>query len=101
MLIAKKKKALIIKKHSKQLANMFSGILQSVVVYTLNEGIFLLRKYEKFNDEIIYGDVLSTARSKLYYLISGNSKIKITNKNNFVVNDINIKGEDYGIMVFG
>jgi len=91
----------IISRHSKQLANMFSGILQSAVAYTANEGIFLLRKYEKSNDEIIYGDVVSTAKSKLYYLISGNSKIRIVNKNNFFVNDIDIKGEGYGFMVFG
>ena len=80
---------------------MFSGILHSAVIYTMEEGIFLLRKHEKINDEIIYGDVLTTAKSKLYYLLSSNKKIRIVDKNNFVVNGINIKGKDYGIMIFG
>ena len=39
----------IINKYSKQLAAMFSGMLQGVIVYTLEEGVFLLRKYEKIN----------------------------------------------------
>ena len=90
----------IIKKHSQQLAIMFSGILQGVVIYTMEEGIFLLRKYEKINDEIIYGDVLTTAKSKLYFLLSSNKKLQIVDKNNFVVNGINIKGSEYGVMAF-
>ena len=80
---------------------MFSNILKSAVVYTLDEGIFLLRKYEKNNNEIIYSDVLSTAKSKMYFLISSNNKLEIIDKNNFIVNDINIQGNNYGIMVFG
>ena len=90
----------IISKHSKQLAVMFSGVLQGVVVYTMDEGIFLLRKYEKIGNEIIYGDVLTTAKSKLYYLLSSNKKLRIIDKNNFVVSDTNIKGSQYGVIVF-
>ena len=90
----------IINKHSRQLAAMFSGILQGVVVYTMEEGIFLLRKYEKINDKIIYGDVMTTTKNKLYYLLSSNKKLKIINKNNFVVNDANINGDKFGVMVF-
>ncbi len=89
-----------IQKHSKQLAAMFSGILQGVVIYTSSEGIFLLRKYEKIEDDIIYSDVLSTTKNKLYYLLSSNRKLKIIDKNNFIVNDINIHGSNYGIMIF-
>ena len=90
----------IINKNSKQLAVMFSGILQGVVIYTMEEGIFLLRKYEKINNKIIYGDVLTTTKSKLYYLLSSNKGLRIVDKNSFVVSDVNIKGEDYGVMVF-
>lgn len=89
-----------IQKHSKQLAVMFSGILQGVIVYTMSEGIFLLRKYEKIDNEIIYSDVLTTAKSKLYFLLSSNKKLRIVDKNSFIVNDVNVKGEQYGIMVF-
>lgn len=90
----------MIKKHSKQLAAIFSGILQSAIIYTTEEGIFLLRKHEKIEDEIIYGDVLTTAKSKLYYLLSSSRKLRIIDKNSFVVGDVDIKGENYGVMVF-
>jgi len=90
----------IIKEYSEQLAVMFSGILQSVVIYTMEEGIFLLRKHEKIDDEIIYGDVLTTAKSKLYFLLASSRKLRVIDKNNFVVGDVSIKGENYGVMVF-
>ena len=90
----------VIQKYSKEFAVMFSGILHSVVIYTMEEGIFLLRKYEKINNEIIYSDVLTTAKTKLYYLLSSNKKLKIIDKNNFVVSDVNIKGQQYGIIIF-
>lgn len=95
-----KKNLRIIQKHYEQLAALFLGILQGVVIYTNNEGIFLLRKYEKINNQIIYGDVLATAKSKLYYLLSSNKTLKIIDKNCFVVNDEKIEGKNYGIMVF-
>jgi len=91
----------LIRKENGQLADTFSRILSSVVVYSSNEGIFLLRKYEKIGGEIAYGDVLTTTKSKLYYLLSSNKKLKINGKNNFTVSGINIKGMQYGVMVFG
>lgn len=96
-----KNNLMILQKHSKQLAGMFSNILKSAVIYTMEEGIFLLRKYKKENDELIYSDVVSTAKSKLYFLVSSNNKLRIIDKNNFFVNDINLRGDKYGIMIFG
>src|SRR3989338_2615626 len=90
----------IIKKYSEQLAAVFSGILHCVAIYTAEEGIFLLRKYEKLGDMIVYGDVLTTSKSKLYYLIASNRELKSVDKNNFVISDVNIKGKGYGVMVF-
>ena len=55
---------------------------------------------EKIEDNLIYSDVLSTTKNKLYYLLSSNKKLKIIDKNNFIVNDINIHGNNYGIMIF-
>lgn len=91
----------IIQKHSEQLAAVFTGILHSVVIYTMEEGIFILRKYEKINDMIIYGDVLTTSKSKLYYLLSSNKELEILGKNSFLVNGVKIEGNSYGAMVFG
>ena len=90
----------IIEGNSKQLAVMFSGILQGAVVYTLEEGIFILRNYEKIKDGIIYSSILSTAKSKLYFLLNSGNKLKIINKNNFVVNGVNIGGDNFGVMLF-
>ena len=90
----------IVYKYSKELAEMFSGVLKSAVIYTMDEGIFLLRRHERNNNEIIYGDVVSTTKSKLYFLISSNNKLKIIDKNNFFVNDVGISGENFGVMLF-
>ena len=95
-----KKNLRIINRESKQLAALFSGILQGVVIYTANEGIFLLRKHEKIDIQLIYGDILTTAKSKLYYLLSSNKTLKIIDKNCFFVNNDRIEGKDYGIIVF-
>ena len=108
----------IINKTSQPLVEMFSKVLHSVVIYTIEEGIFLLKKYDKIDNKVIYGDVLTTTKSKLYYLLSSNKahenqrfsghrkfkefsrELNITDKNSFVVSDVNIKGEQYGVMVF-
>lgn len=90
----------IIKKFLPQLAEQFIKTLQSAVIYTNEEGIFLLREYEKINNEVIYGDVVSTAKSKLYFLVSSNNKLRIIDRNNFFVNDIGVSGEDFGVILF-
>ena len=90
----------IIQKYSKELALMLSSLMQSTVIYTLNEGIFLLRKCEKVDDYFVYSDVLTTTKNKLYYLISSNKMLQINGKNNFIINDIKISGPQYGVMVF-
>ncbi len=90
----------IISGYSKQLAAMFSGILRRAAVYTDNEGIFLLKKQGGIGDEIIYSDVLTTAKSKLYFLLSSNKKLRIIGKNSFIAGDAAIEGKKYGVMVF-
>jgi hypothetical protein len=95
-----KKNLEILKKYSIQLAEMFCSVLRSAFVYTKHEGIFLLRKYEKSNGGIIYSGVVSTAKSKLYFLIMSSNRLAITSKNCFTVSDIKLSGKDYGIMLF-
>ncbi|MBI3035350.1 hypothetical protein HYY71_03430 [Candidatus Woesearchaeota archaeon] len=90
----------MMQKHAEQVAGMFSGILKSAVIYTMEEGVFLLRKHEKVDNGLMYGDVLTTTKSKLYYLLSSNKKLGILGKNDFVVSDVYIKGHQYGVMVF-
>jgi len=90
----------IIQNHSKPLSAMFSGILPGAVVYTMEEGVFLLRHHEKAGSRIAYGGIMTTAKSKLYYLLSSNKEMNIISRNSFIVNDVKIEGNDYGIMLF-
>ena len=90
----------IIKKYSEEISSLFSSILQSAVIYTMKEGIFILRKYEKIGDRVIYGDILTTTRDKLYYLISSNKELTVMGKNRFLISDVEISGKEYGFMAF-
>ncbi len=89
-----------LKKHSLQTSEIFSSILQSCVVYTKDEGIHLLRQCQKADGELTYSDALTTTKSKMYYLLSSNKKLRIIGKNSFEVNEIAVSGKDYGIMLF-
>ncbi|MEK6943744.1 MAG: hypothetical protein AABX00_06810 [Nanoarchaeota archaeon] len=90
----------IIKKNSEQVSELFSKVLHCAVVYTKDEGIFLFRRFEKKENELIYGDVLDTQKSKLYYLLASNSTLEIIDKHSFVVAGEQISGKNYGIMIF-
>lgn len=90
----------VIQKNSGHLASIISDILHGVVIYTMEEGILFLGKPEKLNDDIIYSDILTTTKNKLYYLLSANKKLKIIDKGSFIVNGMHIKGPKYGIMLF-
>ncbi|MBI1935797.1 hypothetical protein HYS31_05135 [Candidatus Woesearchaeota archaeon] len=95
-----KKNLDVIQRHSNEISALVADILKSAVIYTAEEGIFLLRKYEKTGNEIEYSNVLTTTKSKLYYLLSSNKNLKVVGKNNFMVNDIEIRGKQFGIMAF-
>ena len=90
----------LVRKEYPQLAAIIEKILKSAVIYTMNEGIFILRKYQKIGNGIVYGDVLTTAKNKLYYLISSNRELEIIDNCNFLINEIKIGGADFGVMVF-
>ncbi len=90
----------ILSENSLPLAEIFPKILKSVLVYTTDEGIFLLKNCEKIGEEIAYNEVLTTTKNKLYFLLSSNRKLRIESKKSFFVDDINIKGRRYGICIF-
>lgn len=90
----------IIQKHSGQLAEMFPSILQRMVVYTMHEGIFLIKHHERIGNKVIYGDILTTSKSKLYYLLYSNKELDILSKNCLIVDDAKIEGKCYGVMFF-
>ena len=88
----------IIEKYSQDFHSMFVGMLQGMVIYTMNEGIFLLRKHEKTDGKILYSDILTTAKSKLYYFLSSAKELVILNKNCIMIGSEEIK--EIGVMIF-
>jgi len=90
----------ILRGNSREISDFFEKILASMVIYSISEGITIVRKHEEKNGFILYSDVVSTSRSKLYYLISSNSQLRIIDKNSFNVGDIDVSGRDYGVMIF-
>ncbi|MBI4143311.1 hypothetical protein HY487_00340 [Candidatus Woesearchaeota archaeon] len=91
----------VVQRNSAESASMLASILQRLAVYTVQEGIFLLKNHEKAGNRVVYGDILATAKSKLYYLLSSNKELEIIGKNCIIVNDAKIEGNDCGIMLFG
>ena len=89
-----------LKENFPALADFLVRNLSAAVVYTSNDGIFLLTGHRLEADELNYSEVFTTTKSKLYYIPSSNNKLKIIDKNSFIVNDIAIHGKEYGVMVF-
>lgn len=94
-----KENLVIIKKYSMGIAEIFENTMKNAVLYTQNNGIFLLKNHNKNNDEIIFGDVLSTTNNELYNELIYNKKIKILNKNKIKIK--NKEMDNVGLMIFG
>ena len=87
-----------IKNNSKELANRIESMLKNPIIYTENNGIFIL-KNSKFNNNILeYNEILSTIKNNFYNLLNQNNKIEIINKNKIKINH-NIL-DDVGFMLF-
>ena len=89
-----------IKKNYPEIAKLFENVLNCAVVYTMNEGVFLLRGYKKNGEEITYSGVVSTSKSKLHYLLSSGKRIKVLSKNRFFLEDELVEGKNKGVMAF-
>ena len=89
-----------IKKYSNEVHSAFNLMLHGIVIYTTDQGIFLLRKHERIGEKAFYSDVLTTTKSKLYYLLSSNKELSISGKNSIIVGGEELKSTDMGIMVF-
>jgi hypothetical protein len=87
-----------IKKYSENLAGKFEAMLKGPVLYTENNGIFMLKNYE-LNDNILkFNNVLSTENNVLLNLLNKNKKIEIIDRNKVKLNNQII--EDVGFMLF-
>lgn len=85
---------------SVDLVRIFEDFLKSAVIYSSDLGVFVLRGIKVNENDVHYNDVLGTANNWLYKLIRENHRIIIRDKNYFIIGNIEIKGEDFGVMVF-
>ena len=88
----------IIEKHSKDISRIFEGMLRSAVLYTEDEGIFVLREFKLENDYLSYNSIMSEANNETYKKLKQAEKIEIIDKN--TINIHNDKMKNIGIMVF-
>lgn len=87
-----------IKNYSKELAVKFEAMLRGPVLYTENNGIFMLRDYELNNNILKFSNVLSTENSELLNLLNKNKEIEIIGKNGIKIGNELV--EDAGFMLF-
>lgn len=90
---------------SPELYEIFDGMLKCAVIYTENDCIFALREVnvkenEIYKQELYYNGIIGSMNNNLYTLLKAQEKIKINNKNDFNIGEINIKGDGFGVLVF-
>lgn len=90
----------LIRTLAQELNQIFEGFLKSAVIYTAYDGIFVLRDFNLKGNEIYYNGIIGSANSNLYNLLKAQEKILIKGKNDFLAGEINIKGDDFGILIF-
>lgn len=88
----------IIKGYSKRLSEIFENTMKSAVLYTQDNGIFLLKNHKKAGNEIVFEDVSATAKNQLYNLLINNKNIGIINKNKIKMDNAEIGNA--GLMIF-
>ena len=88
----------IIEKHSKEIAEIFIGMLKSAVLYTDNQGIFLLREFRLENNILFYNKIMSHTNNLLYEKLKNSDSIEVIDNNNIRIS--NKKIGNTGIMVF-
>jgi len=87
-----------IKKHSDGVAKKFENTLKSAVLYTENQGVFMLKDCNLNNDILEFKDVLSTVKNDLFNMLDKNKAIKIINKNKIEIAGKTL--EDIGFFIF-
>ena len=75
-------------------------MLKEGIIYTENEGIFLLRKTSMKENCISYGGVMGTKNSMIYSLLKSNNKVQVISKNEIRIGDKELGGKGIGVMYF-
>ncbi|MFH0867755.1 MAG: DUF483 domain-containing protein [Candidatus Woesearchaeota archaeon] len=86
------------KKYSKGLADKFETMLKNPVLYTENNGVFILKDYKLDNNILKFNKVLSTENNELSNLLNKNKEIEIIDKNKITLGNKILK--NMGVMVF-
>lgn len=90
----------LVQKHSSQLAEAMRHTMQSVVIYSDEHGVIILKDLAKDANSFSYKNVLSTTPSKLYFLLESEDHIEITNSNAFVIGSEEIHDENLTLIDF-
>ncbi len=93
-----KKNLECIRKHSKGLAVKFEDALKSAVLYTENNGVFMLRDYKLKDSSLQFKEIKSTINNELSNLLNKTKRIEVINKNKIKIDDKIM--EDAGLMLF-
>jgi len=87
-----------INKYSETLADKFETMLKSAVLYTENNGVFMLRDYQLSNNTLKFNKTMSTINNELNDKLNKNKKIEVIDKNKIRLN--NKIMDNIGFMVF-
>lgn len=87
-----------IKQYSIELANKFEEMLKCAVLYTENDGVFMLRDYKLKGNVLQFNEIQPTTNNELLESLNKNKEIEVINKNKININGKIIEG--IGFMLF-
>ena len=91
----------VIQKISPQVSEIFEKMLKCPVIYTEDEGIFILQNAKLSENKIGYGTFIASSQGRLHNHLANNHEILIRKNNGFSVGNISISGDSFAMMVFG
>lgn len=97
----------LLSKYSKSWANKFLNTQKSAILFTEYRGIFLIRKFRYKDGILMYhsSSLEATLKNKLYQFLSKADTLRVVDKNHIMIQRHGrvlkeLKGENYGLMVF-
>ena len=95
-----KKNFEVLKNNSDELGIMFPAILKGAVLYTENKGIFVFHKSNLEGNKLSFKAIFADANNDIYNELKDSEQVEIIDKNHVKLKNTELKGEDYGILVF-
>ena len=90
----------IIKKHDEEVARIHEGMLKGVVLYTEQNGIFLLREPEFNQDAFSYKTLMASVNNEVYKTLKQGDTLEIVDKHNLQIGKQKIGGKGTGVFYF-